>query len=86
MTLDPLKKPFIKLLMAVEKCGHDEMLKGPHFSHTVLYGFSCQEEAISTVETKHFLLTNAAGTLDSLDFVKNHVLPCHTPKILLVRY
>lgn len=56
----PLGKPFIELLVAVEKSRHDEMQKGPQLGHAVLYGCSRQKEPISTVETEQGLPTLAA--------------------------
>jgi len=55
----PLGKPFVELLMAVEKSRHYEMQKGPQLGHAVLYGRSRQKEAISTVETEQGLPTLA---------------------------
>ena len=71
--------------MGVEQSWHNEVKQGPQFLHVILNWRTGQQKTIAAAEPKQILPSRTRRGLDSLSFIKNHVLPLHLLEVLRVK-
>lgn len=79
-----LRKPFVKFLVRIEQCRHNEMQKSPKFGHAVLNRRTAQQQSIATIETEQQLPSHRGGTLNGLRLIQNQILPFDSIEILVI--